>query len=120
MSGSPTETWLEARLRTAPDELSRDIRRLVAETPPSDLQDPVRGLARAALTGLEQVADGTGARQEALRLLAADAALTYAFEAAAESGRSEELAEWVGLRGELGRRLAGATGTGSMERPEGS
>ena len=120
MSGNPTEAWLEERLRTAPDELSHDIRRLVRETPAADLEDPVRGLARAALTGLEQVAGGTGEREEALRLLAADAALTYAFEAAAESDRSDELAEWVGLRGELGRRLAGAIDASSPERPEGS
>ncbi len=119
MSASPTEVWLEDRLRTAPEELSEYIRRLVGEASPADLVDPVLGLASAALAGLEQVAAGTGEREEALRLLAADAALTYAFEAAAENDRSRDLTEWVGLRGELGRRLAAAIAAGSTERPGG-
>ncbi len=120
MSENATLRWLEPRLVTAPAELSADIRSLVAGLPDSDLQDPVLGLAAAALAGLQQVARGAGVRREALRLLAADAALTYAFEAAADSGRSEELAEWVGLRGELGQRLAEAAATSPAPGTEGS
>ena len=106
MTGSPTHEWLEPRMVAAPPELAADILRLVETTPGLDLSDPVAALAAAGLAGLEQVAAGTGQRNEALRLLAADATLTYAFEAAAESGRSAELAKLVGLDGELGRRLS--------------
>ena len=106
MTGNPTLRWLEPRMVDAPPELAADILRLVETTPDLDLSDPVAALAAAGLAGLEQVADGTGERDEALRLLAADAALTYAFEAAAEVGRSAELAKQVGLDGEVGRRLS--------------
>lgn len=106
MTGNPTQRWLEPRMSDAPPELAADIRRLIETTPGLDLSDPVAALAAAGLAGLEEVAAGTGERSEALRLLAADAALTYAFEAAAEAGRSAELAKQVGLDGELGRRLS--------------
>jgi hypothetical protein len=110
MTPNPTLEWLRPRLATAPPELAADILELLASTPHLDLSDPPRALANAALAGLDRVAAGTGARHEALRLLAADAALTYAFEAAAERGRSEELAAFVGLEGELGSRLARRAG----------
>ncbi len=106
MTGNPTQGWLQLRLADAPPELAAAIVRLIETTPGLDLSNPVAALAAAGLAGLEQVADGTGERSEALRLLAADAALTYAFEAAAEAGRSAELAAQVGLDGELGRRLS--------------
>jgi len=106
MRGSRTLEWLEPRLEGAPPELAADILDLLAGLPDLDLSDPVAALAAAAMAGLTQVAAGTGERSEALRLLAADAALTYAFEAAAESGRSGELAERIGLGGELGLGLA--------------
>lgn len=105
MNGDPTREWLGARLAEAPPDLAADILRLLDTTPGLDFSDPVSALVEAALAGLEQVAGGKGERTEALRLLAADAALTYAFEAAAEAGRSAELAARVGLDGELGRRL---------------
>jgi len=105
MIESPTGIWLRPRLAEAPPELAVDILALLETTPDLDLSDPVAALAGAALAGLAQVADGTGERTEALRLLAADAALTYAFEAAAEAGTAAELAVRVGLSGELGRRL---------------
>ena len=107
MTGNPTRRWLQQRMADAPPELAADILELVETTPGIDLSDPVAALAAAGLAGLEQVAEGNGERSEALRLLAADATLTYAFEAAAEAGRSAELAERVGLDGELGRRLSG-------------
>lgn len=121
MTENPTLRWLEPRIAGAPTELAADILRLVETTPGLDLSDPVSALAASGLAGLEQVAAGTGERSAALRLLAADAALTYAFEAAAESGRSAELAEKVGLEGELGRRLARETRVQSgSPRVEGS
>ena len=106
MTGNATHRWLQPRLAEAPRELRDDILRLLESTPGLDLSDPADALAMAALAGLEQVVAGAGDRSEALRLLAADAALTYAFEAAAEAGRAAELAARVGLDGELGRRLA--------------
>lgn len=105
MTVNPTLRWLRPRLEAVPAELADDIVRLLEDTPGADHADPVNALAEAALAGLAQVADGSGERQEALRLLAADAALTYAFEAAAERGISAELASRIGLRGEMGRRL---------------
>jgi hypothetical protein len=103
---NPTLEWLGPRLATAPPELAADLVALIESTPDLDLEDPARALADAALAGLGQVAAGHGERSEALRLLAADAALTYAFEAAAELSRSEELVAYIGLEGQLGRRLA--------------
>ena len=107
MSLDPTRRWLEPRLRDTPAELAQDILRLLDTVPAEHLSDPPRALASAALAGLDQVASGAGDRTEALRLLAADAALTWAFEAAAGEGSVAGLAAAVGLRGELGRRLAG-------------
>lgn len=107
MSADPTRRWLEPRLAGTPPELARDILRLLDSIPETALSDPPRALAAAAIAGLDEVAAGAGDRTEALRLLAADAALTWAFEAAADDGTIQELATAVGLRGELGRRLAG-------------
>jgi hypothetical protein len=106
VSPDPTRRWLEPRLRATPLELARDILGLLGAVEPVDLQDPPRALAAAAMAGLDEVAGGAGDRAEALRLLAADAALTWAFEAAAEDGTVAELAQAVGLPGQLGRRLA--------------
>jgi len=110
LSRNPTRAWLAGRLGDTSPDLAADILRLLDGVPPADLADPPRALALAALAGFEEVVTGTGRRVEALRLLAADAALTYAFEAAAEQGTVSELAEWVGLRGEIGRRLAAMPG----------
>jgi len=120
MTGNPTQRWLRPRLAEAPRELADDILRLLETTPDLDFSDPVGALAMAALAGLQQVVAGAGDRSEALRLLAADAALTYAFEAAAEAGRSAELAARVGLDGELGRRLAEEARSRGRPRTEGS
>ena len=120
MTGNPTQRWLRPRLAEAPQELCDDILRLLETTPGLDYSDPASALAMAALAGLEQVVAGAGDRSEALRLLAADAALTYAFEAAAELGRSAELAARVGLDGELGRRLAEEARSHGRPRAEGS
>lgn len=118
MTENRTGRWLRPRLQTAPPELRDDILELLETTPGLDLSDPVDALAMAALAGLEQVVRGRGDRSEALRLLAADAALTYAFEAAAEAGRSAELAVRVGLEGELGSRLRKAALARGQPDPE--
>lgn len=103
------EAWLEPRLREAPPRLAEAVRGCLERMEPDGAPKALSGLlARAALQELGRVEAGrTGDREEALRLLAADASLTFAFEAAAEEG--EELArvadEW-GAPGRLGRWLA--------------
>lgn len=103
--------WLEPRLGGAPSELAEAVRGLVSDvTTDSRLGglDVPDTLAAAALRGLDGVlAQEEPAREAALQLLAADASLTYAFEAAASIGTSvEKLALRIGPSGELGRRLA--------------
>ncbi|WP_419940839.1 hypothetical protein [Candidatus Palauibacter sp.] len=101
------ETWLQARLREAPLELADAIRSLVVGVPSDDEE----GLVSVALDALETVANGAGTRGSAINLLAADAILTYAFEAAAEPGlggsaaRALRLARRIGPRGVIGERF---------------
>ena len=112
--------WLEARLAGAPPELAEAVRGLIREVRVGEAVEgaDVPGvLAAAALTGLDGVlAEAAPAREAALRLLAADASLTYAFEAAASLGTDvEALALRIGPGGELGRRLGeGRTASGEM------
>ena len=110
MSVDDVENWLEPRLVGAPPELAEAVRGLVCEIEPgadkSQLGVP-ETLAAAAMLGFEGVLEQADPEREvALRLLAADAALTYAFEAAASLGQDvNQLALQIGARGELGRRL---------------
>ena len=112
------EDWLEPRLGSAPPELAAAIRRLLDETRDSTAPGAAGFgsgaipdvLAGAALRGLDGVVERTAvdrsSRAGALRLLAADASLTYAFEAAADLGLDAvELADRLGPRGALGARL---------------
>lgn len=106
--------WLRPRLEDGgvPSDLAEAVRACVraAEAEPGT---PVPELlARAAVSELDRLGgDRPADRETAIRLLAADAALTYAFEAAAETGADvPALADEVGLRGMIGRRLAGLTG----------
>jgi hypothetical protein len=74
-------------------------------------------LAAAALRGFEDVLVETAAdlqsRRAALRLLAADASLTYAFEAAADLELDVvDLADGLGPRGHLGALLDAAADGG--------
>ena len=79
--------WLDGREPPAPPPLRSAVRDLVADTDPSaSLPDR---LAAAALTALETVASKPSDRSAARSLLAADALLTYACEAAAEAGPAE-------------------------------
>ena len=107
---SAAERWLDERLDEAPSELAMDVRRLVrtvGDEAPDDSVDAIATLlARAGLSGLDEIVEGRGGRETALRLLAADAALTLAFEAAAELGGDvQALCTRLGPCGELGRRL---------------
>lgn len=118
--------WLNPRLEAAPAELAAAIRELLREAQgrggdegeeDGDASTIPGRLGAAALWGLDAVSSGDQAvdrsspRGTALRLLAADAALTYAFEAAADLGGDVVgLAVRLGPRGALGARLASAGG----------
>jgi len=100
------ETWLARRLDEIPADLALAVRRLLGRA--SGLTDA--HMAEASIAGFERVASGAGDRDRALELLAADALLTYAFEAAADpalggsAARAAALADRFGPQGELGRR----------------
>lgn len=100
-------TWLEARLREAPPELA-DAIRVRVEGVPDDVEE---GLVSVALEALETAASGRGNRRSAIELLAADAILTYALEAAADprlgggAARALRLARRIGPAGLIGARL---------------
>lgn len=110
------EEWLEPRLREAPPRLADAVRRCLdraePDEPPAELS---AWLAHAAVQELGRVRAGrAGDRDEALRLLAADASLTFAFEAAAQRGEDlGRMAEQWGPAGRLGRELAARRREGS-------
>jgi hypothetical protein len=104
--------WLEIRLGEVPDELDQAIRAVVAGHPQRQDEGVGQALARAALAELDSVVTREPTRAVALSLLAADATLTYAFEAAAELGEdARALADRVGPFGLLGGRLSQTGGT---------
>lgn len=101
--------WLEPRLAGIPEELAEAVRacleRVSAGVAPA--WSVPETLAHAAADAFERVASGSQGREAALGLLAADASLTYAFEAAAELGADlQGLVDRIGLRGRLGRALS--------------
>lgn len=103
------EAWLEPRLREAPPRLADAVRRCLERAEPDEPPAGLSGwLARAAVQEFGRVRAGrAGDRSEAVRLLAADASLTFAFEAAADRGEDlGRLAEEWGAAGRLGRELA--------------
>lgn len=103
------ERWLLRRLEEIPSDLALAVRRLAGREPGLT---PER-MAHASLEGFERVAARVDDRDRALDLLAADALLTYAFEAAADpdiggsAAGADALADRFGPAGELGRRAAG-------------
>lgn len=98
---SSAESWLRERLPDAPAQLLETM----LDALPSQASATPDALAAGAMALYARVAEGSGGRQDALPLLAADALLTHAFEAQAESdaGAIEELAKRWGVRGALGR-----------------
>jgi hypothetical protein len=105
--------WLERRLDGVPAELAAAMRTALERLEPGSAATPAEGLAHVALEELDSVLGAAEQdRRAALRLLAADALLTYAFEAAADPAAggsaelAERLAERVGPRGALGARIA--------------
>lgn len=85
MSASAARTWLRARSPTAPAPLAGRMEDAVLAT-----AGPTEGvafhLAEAALVCLGSALDAGGSRSAGFDLLAADALLTCACEAAAEEG----------------------------------
>ena len=94
------ESWLRERVPHAPPEL---LATMIGALPAEGASAP-EALAAGALVLYRRVAGGAGGREDALPLLAADALLTHAFEAQAESDPAglEGLAERWGVRGALG------------------
>ncbi len=79
------QAWLDQRQPEAPDALKRRIAEVVAEHPEWDAKPCAEALVEAGEILLAQVLAATPKdRQAALDLLAADACVTYAFEAAAD------------------------------------
>lgn len=102
-SAPPALAWLEPRLARVPDELAERVRDVVGRAEPGPVPDLLAG---AAVEELERLADAPQDRDAAVRLLAADATLTWAFEAAAELGGDVRgLTDATGLRGRIGRAL---------------
>ena len=109
-SSGTLESWLEARLASVPRELAGAIRSLVNGAL-EEGQDGEEELVTVALDTLEAVAAGGGTRGSAIDLLASDALLTYAFEAAADperggsAARARRLARRIGPTGLIGARF---------------
>src|SRR5207247_11074591 len=82
---SEVDRWLEPPLRDAPPSLRRRVEQaLRAQAPKAGT--PVSSALRAAADALlAEANDGDSGRETALTLLAADALVTYACEAAAEA-----------------------------------
>jgi hypothetical protein len=98
------ETWLLERVGDAPRALVETMVGAVRATsfPSPWIPD---GLSDAALALFRQVAEGSGDREDALPLLAADALLTHAFEAQAEID-PEGLPEFVNRQARAERLAA--------------
>ena len=101
------EWWLEPRLVDVPPALASAVRESLARVSrPVEPQEIPDLLAEAALNELDGALGEPQGRTGALRLLAADAILTYAFEAATALGTdARALADRLGLEGEIGSRL---------------
>ncbi|MEO8030994.1 MAG: hypothetical protein ABI765_09100 [Gemmatimonadota bacterium] len=82
-----TGEWLEGHIRAAPEALRDRI--LALATPEKSGTDTAQALARIANQTLSAVIRGAGDRGAALDLLAADALITLALLAQAESEPAE-------------------------------
>ena len=90
MSRAQLRAWLEARRPSPPAALASRLAELLAAYPDQRLAayataaEALAGIALATLNGLE--GRSPSGEDVAMDLLAADAFVTYAFEAAAEDG----------------------------------
>lgn len=114
MKRADAREWLEVRLREAPARLSEAVRECLDRAAPDEEPESVgEWLASSAEQELDRITDEAAEEEAALRLLAADAVLTYAFEAAAEEGTDlKALAADLGPAGRLGGRLGERCGDG--------
>lgn len=100
---SAAAEWLRVRLAGAPPEL---LDAMLAEV--GEGAEVPEALASASVSLYARVLRGTGGREDAVPLLAADALLTHALEAQAEAdpdGVAELAARWGGA-GRLGALAA--------------
>lgn len=92
MTAAAVEHWLRARQPGRPEALAGQMSRSLATCPAASLEAAPTVSSALGVLGLyvlAGVAEGPGeSPQVALELLAADAFVTYAFEAAAEEGVS--------------------------------
>lgn len=90
--------WVQERRPGAPLSLAAAIDRVLVTTPAGEGRLPEQ-LAGAGLSALRTVVSGPPGRASASTLLAADALLTYACEAAAAEGTAalERLTDGLGL-----------------------
>ena len=83
MTGTSVSTWLDSRAPAPPPELAATLRAMTADVATREpTAEVLLAAAHAAMTTL--LHDGCLTRQSALDLLAVDALVTYAFEAAAD------------------------------------
>ena len=89
------QSWLDARVPEAPEALRRRIAELVAEHPEWEAMPRQHALLAASEILMKDVlAAAPKDREAALDLLAGDACVTYAFEAAADDpGELDSLAD---------------------------
>jgi hypothetical protein len=97
---SEAERWLRDRVDGAPEEL---VRAMISALPPAPASIPA-ALAEGAIALYGATVRGSGGREYALPLLAADALFTHAFQAQAEldPGGLASLAARYGAAGRLG------------------
>lgn len=93
------ERWLHGRVDGAPEEL---VREMISALPATAASVPA-ALAEGALALYGATVRGSGGREDALPLLAADALFTHAFQAQAEldPGGLAALAAHYGAAGQL-------------------
>jgi hypothetical protein len=79
--------WIASRIPAPPERIAGRVREMLAAHPPWEALPLAEALVSAAETLLDDVlaAREGGARDAALDLLAADACVTWAFEAAADA-----------------------------------
>jgi hypothetical protein len=104
---SPAERWLREHLADAPPRL---LEAMIAALPADGDGSVADVLAEGALALYAAVLAGSGGREDALPLLAADALMTHALEAQAEANPAgiAPFTERWGAAGRLGKLAASA------------
>jgi hypothetical protein len=106
---SPAEAWLREHLAGAPPRLLEAMASALPADASSGVTTVADVLAEGALALYARVLRGTGGREDALPLLAADALMTHALEAQAQAdpdGLAAFTERW-GATGRLAELAAG-------------